>query len=129
LYTRLRAGGHLGRMLTDESLPDSVTDKALQFIMLAYLAGREPLAGEDAGLIDRIVQEMKPDVTSRLCWFVWTIHESLDDAQRDRVRKFWLAASARIDGHEDEYRIPLSGLNLLASTIQCLNEDLVRAWK
>lgn len=129
LYTRLRAGGHLGRMLTDESLPDSVTEKTLQFIMLAYLAGREPLAGEDAELVDRILQEMKPDVISRLCWFVWTMHGNLNHAQRDRIREFWLAASTRIYGHEDDYAIPLSGLNLLASTIQSLDEDLVRAWK
>lgn len=129
LYRRLRDGGHLARMLADEQLPDSVAEKALQFIMLAYLAGREPLTGEDSDLIQGILRQMNPEVVSRLCWFVWTLHGELDVEAQVRTRDFWLAASARIAGEEANHTITLSNLNLLASALNALDNETIDAWK
>ena len=129
LYRRLRDGGHLARMLADEQLPDSVGEKALQFIILAYLAGREPLEGEGADLIQGILRQMKPEVVSQLCWFVWTLHGDLDDEARARARHLWLAASARIAGDEASHSVALSNLNLLASALNALDDETVAAWK
>lgn len=129
LYRRLKNGGHLARMLADERLPDFVREKALQFIMLAYLTGREPLDGEGSDLIQGILRQMKPEVVSRLCWFVWTLHGGLDDEARARVRDLWLAASARIAGGEASHMVALSNLNLLASALNALDDEIVDAWK
>ena len=129
LYQRLRDGGHLARMLADERLPDSVAEKALQFIMLAYLAGREPLEGEGSDLIQEFLRQMKPEVVSQLCWFVWTLHGDLDDEARARVRDLWLAASARILGDEGRHTVALSNLNVLASALNVLDDEMVDAWK
>jgi hypothetical protein len=129
LYRRLRDGGHLARMLADGQLPDSVGEKALQFIMLAYLAGREPLEGEGSDLIQGILREITPKIVSRLCWFVWTLHGELDDEARARVRDLWLAASARIAGDETSHVVALSNLNLLASALNALDDEIVDAWK
>lgn len=129
LYRRLRDGGHLARMLADEQLPDSVSEKALQFIMLAYLAGREPLGGEGADVIQGILRQMKPEVVSQLCWFVWKLHGDLEDEARARVRHLWLAASARVAGEEASHAIALSSLNLLASALNALDDKMVDAWK
>lgn len=129
LYQRLRGGGHLARMLADEELPDSVGEKALQFIMLAYLGGREPLEGEGSELIQGILRELRPEVISQLCWFVWTLHGDLDDEARARVRDLWLAASARIVGDEASHAVALSNLNLLASALTNLDDQITDAWK
>lgn len=129
LYRRLRDGGHLARMLANKQLPDSVAEKALQFIMLAYLAGHEPLEGDGSDLIQGILRQMKPEVVSQLCWFVWTLHGELDDAARARVRDLWLAASARIAGDEASHALALSNLNLLASPLNALDDETVDAWK
>ena len=129
LYSRLKSGDHLQRMLADATLPDSVQEKALQFIVLAYLEGREPLAGEGATLLPSIVHEMQPEIISQLCWFLWSIHSSLKDDQLGRVRDLWVAASHRIRGDESSHQISLSSLNLLASCVQQLDSELVGAWK
>lgn len=129
LYRRLRDGGHLARMLADEQLRDSVAEKALQFIMLAYLAGREPLEGEGSDLIQGILHQMKPKVVSQLCWFVWNLHGDLDDEARARARDLWLAASARIAGEEASHAVALSNLNLLVSALNALDDKTVEAWK
>ena len=130
LYSRLKSGGHLSRMLEeDESLREPVLEKALQFLALAYIAGKEPLEGSEVDLMPRLIERLQPEKFSRLCWFLWTLRGSLDDSKRARVLDFWKAVAKRIRGNETDHPLVLSALNLLGSHVHELHGEQIEAWQ
>jgi len=128
LYRKLREGGHLRRMVFTEGLPDSVREKALQFLGLAYLEGLEEL--DDGGLMSELVTTLKTGELSELCWFFWTLRggQELSASRMLRILEFWrrVAAITRESGTtQPELQ---SALNLLAVFIDGMTPEIKRMW-
>ncbi len=128
LYRALKDGGHLTRMLAREGLPDIVTEKAIQFVALAYLHGTEVLSEATTSLIGELLRGRRVDDYSKLTWFIWTLRGSLDDTQRLRVMELWLEASRLLSGREAESQKQLSHLSLLAAHIAVITNEIEGAW-
>lgn len=128
LYTALKDGGHLARMLARDGLPDTVTDKAIQFVALAYLHGTETLSEARVSLIGELLRGRRVDDYAKLAWFLWTLRGGLDDTQRQRVMVLWLEASRLLSGHEMGSQKQLSHLSLLAVHIGVLTPEIEAAW-
>jgi hypothetical protein len=95
LYERLVAGGHLRKMVFSEDLPDRVSDRALQFLGLAYLEGMESLDG--GGLLAELIVGLKVNELSKLAWFFWTLRgEPEPTARGAKILTFWMAVAERI---------------------------------
>lgn len=129
LYLALREGGHLRRMLGDPTIRDPVWSRAQQFVLLAYINGEEPLFGPRADLMPYLVQTIKGEKLSKLCWFLWTLRGSLDRDKRQHVLKFWTEVSLRVGGAKDTHAIELSALSQLAAHIdENLPANVLAAW-
>lgn len=128
LYEKLIEGGHLRRMVFTDGLSDSVADKALQFLGLAYLEGLEKL--EQNGLLSELVAAAKTKELSQLCWFFWTLRGSQErSASRGtRILEFWNRVSAAIRESGTTKSELQSALNLLAVFIDEVTPEVKLMW-
>lgn len=124
LFKRLSDGGHLRRMVFAEGLPDSVSDRALQFLGLAYLEEKEHLTEE--GLLTELVMTLKSEQLSHLCWFFWTLRRNQERAPL--IVEFWRRVADAARAKEDAYAELQSALNLLAVFIHELTPTTVQMW-
>jgi hypothetical protein len=128
MYKRLIEGGHLRRMIHTEDLPDSVVEKALQFLGLAYLEGIEELG--DGGLMSELVVTLKTEQLSKLCWFFWTLRGSKEpsDPRGSRILEFGKRIAAAIrDSGSTQVELQ-SALNQLAVFINEMTPDTTQMW-
>jgi hypothetical protein len=129
MFKRLDEGGHLRRMLFTTGLSAHVSEKALQFLGVAYLEG---LAELDGGLLGDLVSSVDVERLSQLCWFFWTMSGGVDSAASSRAQKvlsFWEAVAVVIKGHQDGFPELQSALNLLAAFVTELTGPTTAAWK
>lgn len=127
LFTKLVDGGHLKRMVYLEGLPDHVSDRALQFLGLAYLEGQEELDG--GGLLSELINGLKVDELSRLCWFFWTLRPTDGTSKHTaRILALWTKVAERIDQSGTEAPGLQSALNQLAAFIANLTQPMVPVW-
>lgn len=130
LFRCLVDGGHLRRMIFDETLSDNVSEKALQFLGLAYLEDEEKL-GPD-GLLSELVHSLNVEKLSQLCWFFWTLRGTSDESgpvRAGRILEFWKAVSATAGDRGGEYPELQSDLSQLAAFITHLDEEMTKVWK
>lgn len=112
LFKNLVAGGHLRKMIYSEGLPDQVTERALQFLGLAYLEGIENL--DDGGLLGELVNNLRVKELSHLCWFFWTLRGKPEPSPRtSKILEFWTKVAERI-------RVSGAGLPRLQSALSQL---------
>lgn len=128
LYKRLIEGGHLPRMIYTDGLPDSVAEKALQFLGLAYLEGMEEI--DDGGLMSGLVVGLKTEQLSKLCWFFWTLRGSQERSvsRVPRILEFWRRIAAAIRDSGTPQPELQSALNDLAVFIDKITPDTMRMW-
>lgn len=128
LYEQLRDHGDLRRMAFDEGLTSNVKEKALQYLVIAYLDGVEELSDQKS-LLGEIVNELHVPELKHICWFIWTMRGAKNDSERNsRVITFWTSVSQRISGNESEHAELLSSLNFLAEFITELTEPIQKVW-
>jgi len=122
LFVRLRDGGHLERMIFADDLPSSVSNKAVQFIGLAYLEGFEPLNLDSVGLIGRIIRDPDPTKLKSMAWFFWSCRGifTADEVRKERVLDFWFAIHATIVSSELRSPQVSSSLVLLSAFVDVL---------
>jgi hypothetical protein len=95
LFKCLVDGGHLRRMVYSEELPDQVSERALQFLGLAYLEGMESL--DSGGLLDELITGLKVKELSHLCWFFWTLRGKAELSTRtSKILTFWMKVAAKV---------------------------------
>lgn len=130
LYAGLNRGGHLRKMVFVEGLPDSVSEKALQFVGLAYLEGMERLDGSGDGLLSELVLNIRTKELSQLCWFFWTTRgwEGQQEVRRLRILDFWTKVTVAIRADKSPHRELQSALNLLAVFIADVTVDVEQMW-
>lgn len=128
LYTRLRDAGHLRRMIFTEALPDSVAEKALQFLGLAYLDGLENL--DQDGLMDELIVNLKDRELSQLSWFLWTLRSNKENLGHrvPRILEFWRRVAGAIRESDRTMADLQSQLNLLAEFIDEITPELKQVW-
>lgn len=127
LFTKLVNGGHLKRMVYLEGLPDQVSDRALQFLGLAYLETKEGF--NDGGLLDELIAGLKVRELSKLCWFFWTLRPTEGTSQyASQILTFWKKVAERIDQSGTEEPDLQSALNQLATFIDDLTQPMVQVW-
>jgi hypothetical protein len=117
-------------MLLAEGLPKQVSERAVQFLGLAYLLGLERLSDKPPSVLDELVRELHRQRLGQLCWFFWTKRgdPSLPSEARKRVLEFWLEVTrvAREKGGDNsELR---SFLNMLSAFIEEITDDMAAAW-
>lgn len=128
LYQKLNAGGHLKKMVYAENLPDSVSEKALQFLGLAYLEGFESLDGE--GLLAELVTTPKAEQLARLCWFYWTLRGTYErnSPRAKLILDFWMSVAESIRSSSLPSPELQSALNLLSVFIDELPPPVLQVW-
>jgi hypothetical protein len=128
LFERLIEGDHLRRMVFADDLSDSVAEKALQFLGLAYLEGLEKL--EQGGLLSELVAAVKTKELSQLCWFFWTLRGSQErSASRvPLILEFWKQVSIAIRESGTTQPELQSALNLLAVFIDEVTPEVKQMW-
>ncbi len=126
LFDKLIAGGHLWKMIYSKELPDQVTEKALQFLGLAYLENMESF--DDGGLFSKLVADLRVRELSRLCWFFWTSREENGPSPHaPRILAFWLKVANQIQVNKEVVPELQSALNLLIVFVQELSPPIVGA--
>lgn len=125
LFKRLVSGGHLRKMIFSEGLPDQVSERALQFLGLAYLEGMETLDGES--LLAELIVELKVEELSQLCWFFWTLRGQEPSPRAPKVLAFWLKVAAMIRVSRVSVPVLQSALSKLAVFIQEFSPATVEA--
>jgi len=124
LFERLKKGGHLRKMIFSQGLSDSVSEKAVQFLALAYLQNLETL--DDKSLLVEVINRLDVSSLSNLCWFFWTLRGKNEFSEP--IQKFWeLVVDAMGEGEKENREIK-SALNLLAPFVQELNPAMVEVW-
>jgi len=129
LFRHLRNGGHLHRMIHSHEVSNEVTEKALQFLALAYLEGHESL--DSGGILQELVDGLEAAHLSQLCWFFWTLRQLEANGAPERSEKilaFWRRASDAIRKSGAELPEVQSELNQLAPFIEQLDEVTTRMW-
>jgi hypothetical protein len=128
LYRSLRDGGHLRRMLFDPDMPDKVTEKALQYIGIAYLEGHEKLV--EQSLLSELVESLHAKELGQLTWFFWTLRGNQDRSPQrgPLILEFWQRVNAAIEQSGSTHPEVQSALNLLAVYITELTPALKSAW-
>lgn len=127
LFTKLVNGGHLKRMVYLEGLPDQVSDRALQFLGLAYLEGKRDF--NDGGLLTELIAELRVNDLSKLCWFFWTLRPKDGTSQyAPRILAFWERVAEQIQQSGAEAPDLQSALNQLAAFIDDLAQPMVQVW-
>ena len=129
MFKRLDDGGHLRRMLFTTGLSAHVSEKALQFLGVAYLEG---LAELDGGLLGDLVSSVDVERLSQLCWFFWTMRGGVDSSASGRAQKvlaFWEAIAVATKGHQAGFPELQSALNLLAAFVTELTGPTTAVWK
>lgn len=126
LFVKLLAGGHLRRMIYSDELPDRVIEKALQFLGLAYIEGKENLEG--GGLLCELIASLRVEMLSRICWFFWTLRGTEESSPREsKVLKFWLKVAEQIRSSQTEMPELQSALCQLVTFIQKFTSEIVTA--
>lgn len=128
LYKKLKAGGHQRRMVFTEALPESVTEKALQFLGLAYVDELEQL--DQDGLLSELITTLKANQLITLCWFFWTLRSSKvrTSSREKRILEFWKRVSKAIRESGTTQPELQSALNLLAEFIYEVTPDIKQIW-
>jgi hypothetical protein len=128
LYKRLIEGGHIFRMITDSALPDSVADRALQFVGLAYLHGLEALS-ETEGYLATMIEQVREKELSKIVRFFWMLRHSANRSQlAPRILEFWDRLGSVLGQHEPLPNLQ-STLNLLAEYLTELPPRLEELWR
>jgi hypothetical protein len=128
LFRKLNGNGHLRKMVFAEGLPDSVAEKALQFLGLAYLEGMEKLTGE--GLLAELIVALKTEQLSQLCWFFWTLRGGQERAasRSALILAFWARIAEAIRARGESRAELQSALGLLAVFIEELTPTTLQMW-
>jgi hypothetical protein len=103
-------------MISADGLPDTVTEKAIQFVGLAYLEGYEPLNPDGSGLLGLIIRDPDTSKLKSLAWFFWTCRgiPASDKVRRDRILEFWYTVHTTIESSELRSREVSSALASLS---------------
>ncbi|HWL62881.1 MAG TPA: hypothetical protein VNQ32_08790 [Steroidobacteraceae bacterium] len=126
LFERLVSGGHLRKMVNSEDLPDAVTQKALQFLALAYLEGAESLGG--GGLLDEVIGDLRVDDLSQISWFFWTLRANSEPNERaSKILAFWLRVAQQIRDQRAQLPELQSALSQLAVFVTDLTRPITEA--
>lgn len=125
LYEGLVRGGHLRKMVFTEDLDKAVSNKALQFLGLAYLKGMEQLAKAPGGLLHELVAGVRAEELSHLCWFFWTLRSKEENLESHgpRILEFWRHVSEAIRNTGSQNPPLQSALALLAVFITEVTSD------
>lgn len=130
LFRRLVDGGHLRRMLFTADLSDHVSEKALQFLGLAYLEGEERLV--PGGLLAQLVDSLNIDHLKQLCWFFWTLRPGggteVRSPHTEKILEFWGRVSEAMRAKGMAVPELYSALNHLAPFIATLDEPTTVMW-
>ena len=110
-------------------MPDTVRDKALQFLGMAYLEGYEELV--PGGLLYELVSKLRAKELGQLCWFFWTLRGEAEVPERaQKVLYFWALVDEQLrlqDLELPELRSGLSQLTVFVKDLTGANLDLVVA--
>lgn len=113
LFNSLVRSGHLRKMVFSESLPDQVTEKALQFLGFAYLEDMESLNEE--GLLSELIAGLNVKALTQLCWFFWTLRgETRPYKHTTKILTFWMKVAEQIRANKANLPELLSALSKLA---------------
>lgn len=129
LYEKLSGGEHLKRMVFSAEIPEQVSERALQFLGLAYLEGQEELSGD--GLLAELVVTLRTKELAQLCWFFWTLRGSEKEvpSRAPRILQFWKQVFEAIRESGQAWPELHSALSLLAVFIDDLTPSLVQIWE
>ncbi|MGX9697643.1 hypothetical protein ACWYXK_11725 [Janthinobacterium lividum] len=127
LYMLLRDGGHLYRMIYEDTLKDQVQERAMQFLGLAYLHDElESLdnTGAPPGLMARVIDDLNTEALSRLCWFFWTLRtQGPTGVTAPKIVAFWKELDQTISASGQEHTELLSALSSLAVFLDVLDDS------
>ncbi|MYN47638.1 hypothetical protein GTP23_21585 [Pseudoduganella sp. FT93W] len=125
LYKLLRDGGHLYRMIYEDTQKNQVQERAMQFLGLAYLNDElESLDGTGGApsLMARVINDLNAEALSRLCWFFWTLRaQGPAGADAPKIVSFWKKLDQTIRASGQEHAELLSALNQLAVFLDVLD--------
>jgi hypothetical protein len=127
LYAKIKSGGHLRRMVLTVDLPETVAERALQFLGLAFLTRKEELVGNS--LLVELIDDLHVDKLTHLCWFFST-RGGGDSAPETgaRVLEFWDRVAAVIR-QKGKTNIELqSALGLLPPYINEITPQIEQIW-
>lgn len=128
LFELLRTGGHLERMLQLDMDRGHLCEKALQYLAIAYLNGKENL-GAPHGLLRRVIVELREAHIKHLCWFFWTFRKSgLAKPERQRIIDLWGLISDKVKGREAQHKAILSAASLLAEFFEDISPTAEVLW-
>lgn len=96
IYKYLKEHGDLLKVLDDENIRDSVEEKAIHNIAVAYINDFESF-DEDNSLINTLVTRNDNEEIQRLIWFIWTLRKKGDDKLKNKVYEIWPKILQNID--------------------------------
>ncbi|MFC7298084.1 hypothetical protein [Herminiimonas aquatilis] len=128
LYNSLKERGHLRKMILLENLPSGVTEKAVQFLGLAYLEGKEELTINS--ILGELVYGLNEKPLKKLCWFFWTMRnkERIANGAGHKILHFWSEIAKTIRNGVSEREALQSSLNRLAVYITKITPEIEANW-
>ena len=128
LFELLRGGEHLERMLEFPMDRGHVCEKALQYLAIAYLNGKENLDAPD-GLLRKVIVELREAQIKHLCWFFWTFRKNgLSGPERQRIIDLWRLISTQVQGIEAQHKAILSAASLFAEFLDDISPIAEALW-
>lgn len=96
VYNYLKEAKHFGRALDDKTFSQTLEDKIVQNIAIAYLNDFEKLEDENS-LIHQLIVRKKHSELRQLIWFLWTLRKDEHTKVKDKVFELWRRILGVID--------------------------------
>ena len=127
IYNHLKENQHFIDALDDKNLKDSLSERIIQNIVVAYLNDDESLE-DSTSLIRQLLDRAKDDELRQLIWFIWTLR--MEDGQNlyNKVMELWPRLLQAIDTSSLEGRKLASRLttwSVFITEVDDTNRDLI----
>ena len=129
VYNHLKEGKHFVRALDDENVNQTLDDKIVQNIAVAYLNGFERLEDETS-MIHQLLARRKHSEIRQLIWFLWTLRKDGHAKIKDKVFELWPRILGVIDTSTSEGKRLASNLcdwTAFVDEVNDINRPLILA--
>ena len=100
IYRHLASKGDFLRALNDKNTENSVTQRVIQNIAIAFLNGLDELDSESS-LMNTLIKRNESEEINRLIWLVWRAREENNIKLQSKVFELWPKISDNIDFYTD----------------------------
>ena len=127
IYNHLKENQHFIDALDDKNLKDSLSERIIQNIVVAYLNDDESLE-DSTSLIRQLLDRAKDDELRQLIWFIWTLR--MEDGQNlyNKIMELWPRLLQAIDTSSLEGRKLASRLatwSVFITEVDDTNRELI----